>query len=166
MRQKRKLKDGATYKCIGTINRYNNELVDNVAKGIFLNLLSECKKLFDFELYDFSIQNNRVILIIKPLGNQKLWKIMQHLLGVFAVRFNKFFGVHGHVWYDRFKSEIISSPREVEKIQKELNEFPVENKIAKKARDFIFGGLYYLDRKIDTFISVFTGERFYFELIT
>ena len=166
MRQKRKLKDGATYKCIGTINRYNNELVDNIAKGIFLILLEECKALFDFELYDFSIQNNRVVLVIKPLGNQELWKIMQYLLGVFGMRFNKQFGFHGHVWYDRFKSEIIASPDEVEKIQSELNEFPIENKLAEKARNFIFGGLYYLDRKKYSFVSIFTEERFYFELVT
>ena len=166
MRQKRKLRDGATYKCIGTINRYNNELTDKVAKGIFLILLEECKKLFDFELYDFSIQNNRIVLIIKPLGNQELWKIMQHLLGVFGMRYNKFFGYHGHVWYDRFKSEIITTPDEVEKIQEELEEFPVENKLAKKADDFIFGGLYYLERKINSVVSEFTKERFYFELIT
>ena len=166
MRQKRKLKDGATYKCIGTINRYNNELVDNIAKGIFLILLEECKALFDFELYDFSIQNNRVVLVIKPLGNQELWKIMQYLLGVFGMRFNKEFGYHGHVWYDRFKSEIITTPDEVEKIQEELKEFPVTNKLVENARNFIFGGLYYLERKIYTAVSVFTKERFYFELVT
>ena len=166
MRQKRKLKVGATYKCIGTINRYNNELVDNIAKGIFLILLEECKALFDFELYDFSIQNNRVVLVIKPLGNQELWKIMQYLLGVFGMRFNKEFGYHGHVWYDRFKSEIITSPDEVEKIKEELKEFPVTNKLVENARNFIFGGLYYLERKIYTAVSVFTKERFYFELVT
>ena len=166
MRQKRKIKDGATYKCIGTINRYNNELTDKVAKGIFLILLEECKKLFDFELYDFSIQNNRIVLIIKPLGKQQLWKIMQYLLGVFGMRFNKQFGFHGHVWYDRFKSEIITSPGEVEKIQNELNEFPVENKLTEKARNYIFGGLFYLDRKKHSFVSIFTDERFYFELAT
>ena len=166
MRQKRKLKDGAVYKCTGTINRYQNELVDEVAKTIFLDLLNDCKLLFDYELYDFSIQNNRIILVIKPIGKQELWKIMQYLLGVFGMRFNKQFGFHGHVWYDRFKSEIISSPDEVEKIQEELEEFPVENKLVKKAGDFIFGGLYYLERKINSVVSVFTKERFYFELVT
>ena len=166
MRQKRKLKDGAVYKCTGTINRYQNELLDEIAKTIFLDLLNDCKLLFDYELYDFSIQNNRVILVIKPLGKQELWKIMQYLLGVFGMRFNKQFGFHGHVWYDRFKSEIIASPDEVEKIQKELNEFPIENKLAEKVRDYIFGGLYYLDRKKYSIVSIFTEERFYFELVT
>ena len=166
MRQKRKLKDGAVYRCTGTINRFKNELVDDVAKTIFLDLLNDCKLLFDYELYDFSIQDNRVILVIKPLGKQELWKIMQYLLGVFAMRFNKHFKYHGHVWYDRFKSEIISSPDEVKKIQSELDDFPVENKLVEKARNYIFGGLFYLDRKMNSFVTVFTDERFYFELVT
>ena len=82
------------------------------------------------------------------------------------MRFNKQFGFHGHVWYDRFKSEIIASPGEIEKIQEELNEFPIENKLSEKSRNYIFGGLFYLDRKMNSFVSIFTDERFYFELAT
>ncbi|HOV13940.1 MAG TPA: hypothetical protein PK771_06630, partial [Spirochaetota bacterium] len=49
--------------------------------------------------------------IIKPDPKNKdkysLSKIMQWLLGTFAVRYNKKTKQKGKVWYDRYKSEII-----------------------------------------------------------
>ena len=166
MRRNRKLKGGATYSCTGTVNRLKNELTDETIKKIFLEVLELCKSLFNFELYDFSVQNNCVELILKPQGNASLSKIMQWLLGVVAIRYNKHLKIRGHVWYDRFKSKIINSPKEVWEIQEKLKEFPVKYQIVEVAKDFLFGGFYYLSRGLDRIISIFTEDRFYFELVT
>ena len=166
MRRNRILKSGATYLCTGTVNRFKNELTNDIIKRIFLEVLELCKSLFEFELYDFSVQDNCVELIIKPLENASLSKIMQWLLSVFAIRYNKHLKIRGHVWYDRFKSKIINSPKEIWEIREKLKEFPVRNQIVEDAKNFIFGGFYYLSRGMDKIVSIFTEERFYFELST
>jgi putative transposase len=160
MRRNRKLKKGATYLCIGTINRFRDELVDIEVKEIMLDVLQECKCIYSYILFDFSVQNNCIKFIIKPTGNSNLSSIMQWVLSQFAVRFNKYFKLRGHVFYDRFKSEIIETVEEVKKNMKKLLDFPVANKFVRKAVDYIYCGAYYLKRKVHHLVEPLTYELF------
>ncbi len=51
---------------------------------------------------------NHFHLIIRPQKNENLSRIMQWILSVFALKFNRLFTYSGHVWYDRFTSKIIN----------------------------------------------------------
>lgn len=51
---------------------------------------------------------NHIHFDITPNENESLSNIMQWILSVFAVRYNKIFKYKGHLWYDRFKSKIIN----------------------------------------------------------
>ena len=55
---------------------------------------------------------NHFHMMIKPLGKEDLSKIMQWILSIFAVIYNKLNGYKGHVFYDRFRSYIIENIKE------------------------------------------------------
>ena len=61
---------------------------------------------------------------------------MQWILSVFAIWFNKKFGLIGHVWYDRFKSKIIRSYRQYLATFLYIANNPVSADIVKKATDY------------------------------
>ncbi len=100
---------------------------------------------FDFELINFSVMDNHVHLLIKPIGNPKnLSKIMQWILSVFAIRFNKRFNKKGHVWYDRFHSSIIYSAEQLKAVFDYISQNPVKAKIAKTIFSYKYSGIYHL----------------------
>jgi hypothetical protein len=155
MRRNRIKRQGATYLITANINRFKNELFENAVKDIMLGVLAEANRLFIYKLFDFSIQDSCVKWIIKPSKGSDLSDIMQWVLSVFAIRFNRYFGIHGHVWYDRFKSRIIETPEEVEENIENLKCFPIIKKLFKKASDYFYGGAYFLERKVYALVVPF-----------
>ena len=81
----------------------------NEIKEMFMDVLRRAKRKHHFLIKNFCIMNNHIHFILKPLQGESLSKIMQWILGVFAQKYNKIFGLSGHVWSDRFKSKIIIS---------------------------------------------------------
>ena len=109
MRKPRELLEGVTYHVVARANR-KEFIMDSVGvKQMFLDVVERARRRFDFSVTHFCIMSNHVHLMIRPCGNENLSRIMQWILSVFAVSFNRLFGYRGHVWYDRFKSRIISS---------------------------------------------------------
>ena len=72
---------------------------------------------------------------------------MQWILSVFAIRFNKFCGQKGHVWYDRFKSIIIRSFHQLIIAFQYISNNPVKAGLCSDAADYRYSGLYELKRK-------------------
>ncbi len=103
MRQARLLIIGASYHVTAQANRKEFIFQPDIIKDLFLEVLASAKKKYDFKIINFCIMSNHIHLMIKPLKKSCLSDIMQWVLGNFAVKFNKIYGIHGHVWYDRFK---------------------------------------------------------------
>jgi len=115
-RRNRERKKGATYFITCNINRFQSELSDNVIKMMLIQVLSEAKLKFNFEMIDYEILDDHFDIIIKPDENEDeyyLSKIMKWILGVFASRYNKYTGQKGSLWHDKYKSEIIESGVEI-----------------------------------------------------
>jgi hypothetical protein len=70
-------------------------------------VLREAKKRFAFEMRGFRLDGKWLTFYIKPVDGLKLPKIMQWLKQTFAARFNVRTGREGHVWGDRYWSEIL-----------------------------------------------------------
>jgi putative transposase len=90
--------------------------------------------------------SNHIHLLLEPTAGTNLSKLMQWILGVFAIRFNKLFGLIGHVWYDRFKSKIISSFHQMVRTFEYISENPVKAGLCEKSSYYIYSGLYELKR--------------------
>ncbi|NQT61082.1 MAG: transposase [Bacteroidetes bacterium] len=92
MRFPRKLAKDAIYHVTARANLQEYILKSKKIKDLFMTVIEMANMKFNFELINFSVMDNHVHLLIKPIGNPKnLSKIMQWILSVFAIRFNKKF---------------------------------------------------------------------------
>jgi putative transposase len=147
LRKPRFLKNGATYHVIARINRMEFILEDNEIRDLFLNVLKESKKKYKFQIINFCVMYNHIHLIIKPAEEMNLSKIMQWVLSVFAIRFNKIFKYLGHVWMDRFKSKIINDIRQLFDTFRYIANNPVKANLVKKAEDYKHNGVRFIKMK-------------------
>jgi putative transposase len=143
MRQRRILKKGACYHVTGTINRDEDIFKSDEIKNIFLLVIKQAKMKYKFSLRNFCIINNHIQFVIEPLKDESLSKIMQWILSVFAIRFNRKRKIRGHVWYDRFKSRIIENIQQMNSLFKYINELPVKENIVERSEEYKYCGLYF-----------------------
>ncbi len=146
MRKRRIIQEGATYHVTAKTNRGEFILYTDEVKELFICVMEDAEKKFDQKVIQYTIMSNHIHIIIKPKKGISLSIMMQWMLSVFAIRFNKLFGLTGHVWYDRFKSKIISTFRQLVNTFHYISENPVKAGICKNAADYIWGGLYELKK--------------------
>ncbi|OQY33559.1 MAG: hypothetical protein B6241_07705 [Spirochaetaceae bacterium 4572_59] len=141
MRKNRIILQGATYHVVAKTNRGEFILNSDEMKEMFLGILKSAKRKFNFKLIHFCIMGNHVHLMLQPAPGTSLSKLMQWILSVFAIRFNKIYGLIGHVWYDRFKSKIIRSFYQYINTFQYISDNPVKAGVCKNAGDYIYSGL-------------------------
>lgn len=112
MRIPRRIVPGASYHVIARINRKEFVLASPVIKEMLIRVLGKAKERFDFELINLCIMDNHVHMMIRPGPGASLSTVMQWILSVFALRYNRYRGISGHVWYDRFKSVVVGGLRQ------------------------------------------------------
>jgi putative transposase len=117
-------------------------------KELFLKVLKRTKRKYQFAIINFCVMGNHIHLIIKPLGQENLSRIMQWILSVFAVAYNKRLNLKGHVWYDRFKSFILCGIAQFVSTFKYIAQNPVKAGLSNNAAEYAFGGVWHLMRKI------------------
>ncbi|MBI9101089.1 MAG: transposase [Spirochaetales bacterium] len=144
MRKLRIKRKNAVYHVVARANRGEFILNTSDMKEMFLKILGQAKRKYKFNLKHFCIMSNHIHLMIEPTGDTDLSKLMQWILAVFASRFNRFFGLKGHVWYDRFKSKIIETLIQFIKTFQYISDNPVKAGITVNNKDYDFCGLKYV----------------------
>lgn len=134
------------YHVVSRANRREFILNSDEIKNMFLGVVKRAKNKYRFSLMNFCIMNNHFHFMIKPGRGESLSKIMQWILSVFAVQFNKRFGWNGHVWYDRFKSRIVDGLNEYLHVFRYIAENPLRAGIARYPWDYIYNGVTHLRR--------------------
>ena len=148
MRVPRYLKENALYHVTAKANRGEFIFESDSMKELFLDVVKAAKKRYKFKVKNFCIMSNHIHFMIKPLHKNDLSKIMQWILSVFAVKYNKINGFYGHVWYDRFKSKIIKTFSQYLAVYEYINNNPVKAGMVEKPEDYIYCGITYLKNKI------------------
>jgi putative transposase len=143
MRKKRMLRPGAKYHVTARANRKELILNDPEVKELFLEVVEQAKERYDFRIDNFCIMGNHFHLIIQPLKNSNLSRIMQWILSVFAMRWNRMHYSCGHVWGGRFFSHIINGIREFLRVFDYIDKNPVEAGLCRIAEQWIYGGLWH-----------------------
>lgn len=106
MRKPRDLRDGALYHVTEGANRKEMILDNRGMKELFLNIL-RAEERFSFRIENFRIMGNHIHLMLRPGPGVSLSRIMQWILGVFAMAYNRMHGFTGHVWGCRFFPSVI-----------------------------------------------------------
>lgn len=139
MRKPRHCRAGATYHAIARANRSEFILKTDEVKELFLQTVVRAKKHYRFEVISLCIMSNHFHLMIKPGKDESISRVMQWILSVFAIHYNKMFSLHGHVWYDRFKSKIVSSLRQFVATFQYIANNPVVAGLANKPEQYRYG---------------------------
>jgi hypothetical protein len=77
-------------------------------RDLFRQVLYEAREIYVFELRGLGFSGPQVSFYIKPADGFQLPEIMQWVKQTFAVRFNVIDGRTGHIWGDRYWSEILA----------------------------------------------------------
>ena len=147
MRKPRVIQAGATYHVVAKTNRGEFIFESNETKEMFIQVMKEAKRTYNFKIKHYCIMNNHIHLLLEPTGNTNLSGLMQWILGVFARRFNKMIGSFGHVWYDRFKSNIVRTFQQFTNTFEYISNNPVKAGICSSAKNYAYGGLYELSKR-------------------
>lgn len=116
-------------------------LEDEQIKLLFLDVLVRAKKKYGFIFRNFCIMGNHIHLEITPQEDLSISRIMQWILSVFALQYNKIFNYKGHVWYDRFKSKVIESVRQLINTFLYIANNPVRAALANHPLEFVYSGI-------------------------
>jgi len=147
MRQPRYLVQNAEYHVTARANRQEFIFEPREIKLLFIEIIKKAKTKYNFRFRNFDIMDNHVHLILQPLKDESLSKIMQWILSVFAVRFNKKYGYKGHVFYDRFKSKVIESFSQFLATFLYVANNPVRARIVDHPLDHEFNGVTFYKKK-------------------
>jgi REP element-mobilizing transposase RayT len=104
------------YKIFTLVNRHEQIFLDRDAVELFNRTLCETGERFPCEVRCLVIQADCVSFYIKPVDGLQLPEIMQWLKQTFAVRYNVMKGLDGHLWGDRYWSEIVDGEPPEEEI--------------------------------------------------
>jgi len=150
MRKLRQLRDGAQYHVTARINRSEMILLPGEEKKLLISVIERAKKRYRFQVINFCIMNNHFHLIIKPCDEESLSRIMQWILSVFAMAWNRKHHLKGHVWGERFYSRIIEGIVDFLRVFIYIDDNPVNAQLVDRAWEWRFGGLWHHKNGINT----------------
>jgi len=144
MRKRRQLQEGASYYVLARANRDEMILGSDDFKKLFIEVMLRAKKKYSFQFYNFCILGNNIRFILRPSEGVSLSLIMQWILSVFAILYNRRLGLKGHVWYDRFRSEVLGDLWKFLQAYTDVENEPVKEGLAEDPAAYIYGGLYFI----------------------
>ena len=148
MRKPRILQEGATYHVTAKINRGEHIFEPDEIKSLFIDIVKRAKNKYKFSIKNFVIMGNHLHLLIEPKAEKEnLSRIMQWILSVFAMYYNKMHKLVGHIWQGRFWSKIIDNIRQLFDTFNYISENPVKAEMIKNAFDYKYGGLFHIIKK-------------------
>ncbi|MDR1949610.1 MAG: transposase [Spirochaetaceae bacterium] len=166
MRKLRELQQGAEYHVTARINRGEMVFSPREEKVLFIQVIKRAKKKYKFQIKNFCIMENHIHLLIKPGKDESLSRIMQWILSVFAMAWNRKHDISGHVWGQRFFSRIITGIVDLIGVFIYIDRNPVEAHIVERPWEWEYGGLWHhrngiedIVEKPEYIVSVFLPEH-------
>jgi hypothetical protein len=108
MRQLRVLQQGVWYEIHTQINIREPLFCEDKAREIFFRVFHETGLRFVFEIRCLRLEGDLLTFYIKPEDGLQLPEIMKWMKQTFAQRYNREAGWIGHVWGDRYWSQILA----------------------------------------------------------
>jgi hypothetical protein len=117
MRSLRILAAAACYSVSTAVNNREPLFWCSRERARFKRVLDEAHVLYAFVLYGLRFDGPTVSFYIKPADGLQLPEIMQWIKQTYACRYNVYDGRTGHIWGDRYESEIVPEgpPKDAEK---------------------------------------------------
>jgi putative transposase len=111
-------------------NEKKNIFIDDEDKNKVLSLIENKKAENNFYLYAYCVMDNHIHLALKE-GDEAISKIMKRIFVSYAMYFNRKYKRVGHVFQDRYKSEVVESDRYLLGLIRYIHKNPEKSGIAK-----------------------------------
>ena len=105
-RQRRKKGEYNTYHVIQRGNERKNIFLFDEDRERFIETLLRMKEKYNFLVYTYCLMDNHYHLIIYDNGND-ISQLMKSINTSYAIYFNRVYKRCGHLFQDRFRSELI-----------------------------------------------------------
>lgn len=125
----------STYHVIMRGNERKNIFQADGDKAKLIDIIERMKKKYNFILEAYCIMDNHVHLLINDNGND-ISKIVKSINISYAYYFNSKNKRVGHLFQDRFKSEIIDDDQYLLEVSKYIHNNPVKARLAKKPDEY------------------------------
>ncbi len=134
-RHKRKKAEFTTYHIIQRGNERRNIFLSDEDKTRFIETLLRMKEKYNFLIYAYCLMDNHLHLVIYDNGND-ISQLMKSINTSYVFYFNKIYRRSGHLFQDRFKSEIIKDDVYLLEVSKYIHNNPVKAGIVEKPEEY------------------------------
>ncbi|MDR1095756.1 MAG: transposase [Spirochaetaceae bacterium] len=107
MRQLRVLASDVWYEVCTSVNNREPLFWSPLERARFKQALNEAREIYEFRLCGLGFSGPEVSFYIRPADGFLLPEIMQWVKQTYAVRYDVYDGRTGHIWGDRYWSEIL-----------------------------------------------------------
>lgn len=132
-RKNRQLSSTDIYHAIWRGVAKQNIFIENNDYKKFLDILTEFKFKYNFEIYAYCLMSNHIHLLIK---SNEISILMKSIGGKYAQWFNLKYERKGHLFQDRFLSEAIEDEKYLVTVLRYIHQNPVAAGIVNKIEDY------------------------------
>ncbi|MFD1020261.1 transposase [Thalassobacillus hwangdonensis] len=126
---------GCTYHITARGNRKDTIFFDDKDYRQYLHLLAESKIYYPHQIHAYCLMRNHVHLLLETIEHPP-GDIIKFVHFRYAIYFNKRYDFIGHLFQDRFHSQVIKSLKYMRDTSKYIHLNPVEAKLVKEPQDF------------------------------
>lgn len=101
----------------------------------FINILDRAKNKYNFLMYAYCLMNNHVHLLLNDNGND-ISQVIKSINISYVSYFNRTYKRCGHLFQDRFKSELIMDDNYLIEVSRYIHNNPVKACIVQNAGDY------------------------------
>lgn len=109
---------------------------------LFLQILKECQKRYEFRVHSYCLMDNHFHLQIET-REEKLSTIMERLLKAYAITFNRKYQYCGHVFQGRYKGILIEDSRYFLETGRYIHLNPVKARMVHRPEDYLYSSYKY-----------------------
>ena len=141
----------STYHVVQRGNEKKNIFRNDEDKFKFLEIVSKAREKHGFLVHAYCLMDNHVHLLIADNGND-ISKIMKSINVSYVSYFNRIHQRCGHLFQDRFRSEIVKDDRYFLEVSRYIHNNPVKAKLVEKPGGFMWSSYnIYSGKAIDDF---------------
>lgn len=134
-RQSRLKSEYSIYHVMQRGNAKMDIFLSDVDKSTYLKILKRVKDKYQFLVYAYCLMDNHIHLIIDDNGND-ISQLIKSLHISYVMYFNKKYSRTGHLFQDRFKSQLIDTDSYLLEASKYIHNNPVKAGMVKYAKDY------------------------------
>lgn len=150
-RRERQKEAYSTYHIIMRGNEKRNIFLAEEDRDRFMTLLERAKESYNFKLYAYCLMANHVHLVLMDNGHD-ISQTMKSINTGYAVYFNKKYERSGHLFQDRFRSQIITEEPYLLEVSRYVHNNPVKANLVKYPSEYLWSS--YNEYMMQTYDSV------------